>query len=134
MTFLRTHAPAGLRLLGEIDLARVSVLEQALAAVVGASSEELHLDLSGLTFIDGRGMRLLTRLIGGPGARCLLLYCPGHVTQAILRLPGWLTCRTLPYRTSKRLEPDLISSRGGLSTAGGVPTTAAARRTHSHRR
>ena len=56
----RTDGRATVRLGGELDLAGVPELEAAITAT--ADAQALVLDLSGLTFIDSSGMRLLLSL------------------------------------------------------------------------
>ena len=46
---------------GEIDLATVSALEQALLGAAGDRTGELIVDLTGCTFLDARGLRALTK-------------------------------------------------------------------------
>lgn len=85
----RTCQPYGLRLEGEIDQANVAKLAAALAAVA-TTSQDIHLDLAALEFIDVGGLRLLTdtarRL---PEGRSLVLEAvPAHLRR-ILSLVGW---------------------------------------------
>lgn len=48
---------------GELDIATVPVLDQAFEAAVGAGdAERIEVDLTGVTFIDSTGLRLLIRM------------------------------------------------------------------------
>lgn len=47
---------------GELDIATVDQLQQALVAVEGTDAELIVLDLSGLSFIDSTGLRLVLDL------------------------------------------------------------------------
>ncbi|HEX2301240.1 MAG TPA: MEDS domain-containing protein [Pseudonocardiaceae bacterium] len=71
-----TWPAPGLRLVGEVDLSNHDVLRTALdAAMVG--TEDLHLELSELTFIDHGGTRILIRAAHRLGpARRLVLHQP----------------------------------------------------------
>jgi anti-anti-sigma factor len=70
---------------GEIDLATVDALEQALAAA-RAESERVVLDLRGVTFIDSAGLRLVleTSQTGGSFA----VVRGGHEVQRVFDLVG----------------------------------------------
>lgn len=77
-------------LAGELDLATSPSLEQRVRVAQDANPRRLIIDLGSLTFIDGRGLRLL--LIAGEDARrsgCQLLLRPGprHV-QRLFELTG----------------------------------------------
>jgi anti-anti-sigma factor len=54
----------GLRVVGEIDLNGHDDWERALRQAAD-SGEEVHLDLTGLSFIDARGVALLVDVAGG---------------------------------------------------------------------
>jgi anti-sigma B factor antagonist len=53
--------PGGARvaLLGELDLATAAVAEEGLRAAEAAAPHRLKLDLTGLTFMDSTGLRLV---------------------------------------------------------------------------
>jgi anti-sigma B factor antagonist len=48
-----------LRLTGELDLSTAPQLEEAIAEVMDPSTEEIVVDLSGLSFMDSSGLRVL---------------------------------------------------------------------------
>jgi anti-anti-sigma regulatory factor len=60
LKIVRTFEPAGLRIEGELDAARHTVLAETLMQV-GAQRGSVHLDLSQLGFIDLGGLNLLAR-------------------------------------------------------------------------
>jgi ABC-type transporter Mla MlaB component len=60
LKIVRTFEPAGLRIEGELDAARHTVLAETLMQV-GAQRGSVHLDLSRLGFIDLGGLNLLAR-------------------------------------------------------------------------
>lgn len=60
LKIVRTFEPAGLRIEGELDAARHTVVAETLARV-GAQRGSVHLDLSRLGFIDLGGLNLLAR-------------------------------------------------------------------------
>lgn len=65
---------AGLRIAGEIDLANHDRLRQALARLPAGG--DVHLDLSGLHFIDVAGAAELVDFANGPPPRIVLLHSP----------------------------------------------------------
>lgn len=75
----------GLRVAGEVDLNSYGVWEQALRRVLDAS-EDVHLDLAGLTFVDARSAAALVRVAGvlADGQR-LVLHHPPLSLRRVLR-------------------------------------------------
>jgi anti-anti-sigma factor len=85
----RTRRPHGLSLEGELDQANVGTLAAALAAVVD-TSQDIHLDLSRLEFIDVGGLRLLTETAKRlPAGQHLVLEGVAPYLRKILALVGW---------------------------------------------
>src|SRR6266545_4557588 len=81
--------PHGLCLQGEVDQANIAMLAAALATVVD-STEDVHLDLAGLEFIDVGGLRLLTETAGRlPAGQYLVLDGVAPYLRRILSLVGW---------------------------------------------
>jgi anti-anti-sigma factor len=74
----------GLRVAGEVDLNSHQVWEQALHRVLGRSGD-VHLDLTGLRFIDARSTVALVRVAGmlADGQR-LVLHHPPPSLQRVL--------------------------------------------------
>lgn len=83
---------AGLRLVGEADIATRPILTAGLAALARATEpEQVHLDLSGLAFLDVAGARALIRTaehIHEQGGGQLVLHHPASI---VVRLLGLLT-------------------------------------------
>jgi anti-anti-sigma factor len=79
------HACA--RLIGEVDLSTRSTFEGILAKLIpaGAAGSHVHLDLSGLTFIDVAGVVALVKRAEALGANgCLVLHEPPLMLRRIL--------------------------------------------------
>ncbi|HZD73311.1 MAG TPA: ANTAR domain-containing protein [Actinomycetota bacterium] len=85
----RRRSPYGLRVRGEVDRSNIDTLAAALAAVI-PTSQDLHLDLAGLEFIDVAGIRLLVEQSGRmPPGRYLVLDGVAPYLRRILALVGW---------------------------------------------
>ncbi|TYB67651.1 STAS domain-containing protein [Nonomuraea sp. PA05] len=82
--------PFGLRISGEIDRGNRHLLAGALAWALLAGSHDIRLDLSGLTFIDVSGMRLVVVAAARLSAdRTLVLDPISPAVRRILALTGW---------------------------------------------
>ncbi len=81
----RMFRPRGLAVAGEIDASRHRALEQALAAV-GDGQQELHLDLTGLRFIDFGALRLLADFAT---ERTLVLDQVPAQLRTVMEIVGW---------------------------------------------
>ncbi len=88
LSITRTFRPRGLRLKGELDGARHTVFYEALQAVT-AQGGEVHLDLSGLRFVDLGALNIMARtaLRISPYGR-LLLDNPSPDVSEVVRLVG----------------------------------------------
>ncbi|MGZ8786324.1 MAG: STAS domain-containing protein [Acidimicrobiia bacterium] len=70
---------------GEIDLATVSQLEEALTASMG-SDTDVAVDLTGVTFMDSTGLRALlaaNQNLSGSGRRLALIVAGGPVDRLL---------------------------------------------------
>ncbi len=75
---------------GELDIATVEVLEQALLAAERSDAAQIVLDLSGLTFIDSTGLRLVLDVnerCGGAADR-LRVIAGSPVVERLLDIVG----------------------------------------------
>ncbi|MFD9622347.1 STAS domain-containing protein [Streptomyces virginiae] len=88
-----------LRLAGELDLATAPLAHQAVTTALSGRPRALCLDLTGLTFCDGTGLRALNRLTHRI-----------HTTHTSLHLTG--------------LHPNLYRTLGLLKTASSWTPTA----------
>ncbi|MFF1682764.1 STAS domain-containing protein [Streptomyces sp. NPDC058256] len=86
-----TDCPSGLRLEGEIDLCSRDLLVAALDEAVQFCSGDLHVDLTGVTFIDVAGIRKMTtvaKTLSHDGRR-LLLHATPPCARKVIQLLGW---------------------------------------------
>ncbi|MDA8368929.1 MAG: STAS domain-containing protein [Nocardiopsaceae bacterium] len=78
--------PQGVAFSGECDLSSLREVEDALSAAL-ESEQDVHVDLSGLLFIDAGGLRLLgTTADRLPRSRYLVLYYPPPQVHRMLSL------------------------------------------------
>jgi anti-anti-sigma factor len=86
-----TARPAGLAIAGEIDEATYPALVTSLLDLA-ERHDELHLDLSGVSYCDLAGLRAMVRLAdggsAGPARHVLLHHVPHHMRVA-LAVTGW---------------------------------------------
>ncbi len=81
--------PNGLCLQGEVDRSNIATLAAALAAL-GQPSDDVHLDLEALEFIDVAGLRLLVEEARRmPAGHYLVLDSVAPYLRRILSLVGW---------------------------------------------
>jgi anti-anti-sigma regulatory factor len=92
----RTFAPPGLRLEGEVDGARHAVFAETLASIAGID-RDVHLDLSGLRFIDLGALHLLSAFAGRPRGGRLLLDNLAPELAAVIDMVGWHRLPGLAY-------------------------------------
>ncbi|MGH3327438.1 MAG: MEDS domain-containing protein [Streptomycetales bacterium] len=86
----RTRLPRGLRLVGEVDVSNTEALRALLREQARRSRGDMHLDLSGLGFIDVGGARVLVRAATAIGShRRLVLESPGRELRLMLASLGW---------------------------------------------
>lgn len=78
-----------LRLVGELDLATADMLKRAIDHNGFGGSGDVHLDLSGIEFIDSSGLRTIMQIadaLSGQGQ--LVLDSPGQAVRRLLELTG----------------------------------------------
>ncbi|MFI9433560.1 MULTISPECIES: STAS domain-containing protein [Streptosporangium] len=82
------EAPALLRVSGEIDRTTRRLWEEALGGLV-IRGEDMHLDFSGLTFVDVRGAWLLTEAARSlPVGKKVFLHHAPYCLRSVLTLIG----------------------------------------------
>jgi anti-anti-sigma factor len=85
----RTHRPSGLRLVGDVDAFTVPVLEVALHTLT-TTGEDIHLQLSGLQFMDVAGLELVVSTARRmPEGRRLVLHALSPHLRHVMALVGW---------------------------------------------
>ncbi|MER5688945.1 STAS domain-containing protein [Streptomyces sp. NPDC002205] len=88
-----TICPSGLRFEGEIDLCSRDLLAEVLDSAIQFDSGDLHVDLTGVTFIDVAGIRMMTtvaKTLSRDGRR-LLLHDTPRGARRVIHLLGWET-------------------------------------------
>ncbi|MFE9139630.1 STAS domain-containing protein [Streptomyces sp. NPDC007355] len=91
-----------LGLAGELDLATAPLVHRAVTAALAGHPRTLCLDLAGLTFCDGTGLRALHRLTRQARTARVSLHLTG-LNPRLYRTPGLLTA------ASPWLPPALLS-------------------------
>lgn len=87
ITITETRDPYGIRLEGEVDFATSVVLADALTRIVDSADGDVHVDLSGLRFIDVGAARLLARAARQLGtSRALVLESPSRAVRRLLKI------------------------------------------------
>lgn len=85
----RVREPLGLRLVGDVDSFTVSIVASALRALL-TEGRDIHLELSGLQFMDVAGLELLVSTAGEMGdGRNLVLHALSPHLWHIMELVGW---------------------------------------------
>ena len=77
---------AGLRLAGDVDLATVEQLHAALAAIVADAecTDDVHLEMRDLHFIDAAGTRALIHRARALDGRRIVLHDPPYALRRII--------------------------------------------------
>jgi anti-anti-sigma factor len=75
---------AGLRLAGDVDLATVEQLREALDELDANSGGDVHLELGDLHFIDAAGARALIHLADTAAGRRIVLHNPPYALRRII--------------------------------------------------
>jgi anti-anti-sigma factor len=86
-----TAVPPGLAIAGEIDEATYPALVTSLHELADGH-QDLHLDLSGVSYCDLAGLRAIVRLADGGSAgpvRHVLLHNVPHHMRVALTVTGW---------------------------------------------
>jgi anti-anti-sigma regulatory factor len=110
LTICPLHGRTGLVLAGEADLTVQDMLCTALAALPADGTSDIHLDLTGLRFIDVACARELVALTGRhPAVRLIVHHPPASLLRIIALLYPEarmeLTGTPCPHRTHANLRP-----------------------------
>lgn len=75
---------------GELDLATSPQLEQEMRAILARGAQQVTIDLSGLTFVDSSGLRVLIMLHerSKEDGWALALLAPSEQARAVFRISG----------------------------------------------
>ena len=88
----------GLTIVGDVDFRSLEAFSAAIAEALEAHPGDVHVDLSGLAFIEVSGMRVLAdaaRQFSGQGRRLVLEGLAPHLSP-VLKLVGWYDSAGLP--------------------------------------
>jgi anti-anti-sigma factor len=115
LTIVRTFDPPGLRVEGELDAVRHAVFDEQLRQVT-AGRRPVHLDLSGLEFLDLGALHLLVRHASGSGSgRTVILDGMTPAVQSVIEMVGWHRLPGLaPGRPAESARP--IEPSGGATS------------------
>jgi anti-anti-sigma factor len=80
---------AGLRVSGQIDLSNRAAFGGALAQAARSAAGDLLVDLSGTSYVDVGGLRLLAEIAQSNPGRRVVLVEPATRIQHMLRVIGW---------------------------------------------
>jgi anti-anti-sigma factor len=78
--------PRSFRLIGELDISTEKAAEESLLPAV-EDPADLHLDLSGLSFMDSTGIRLLLNLTERASG-AVRIHAPSAIVERILEVAG----------------------------------------------
>lgn len=107
LSLTRTYAPAGLRVVGELDLSNAGALDDVLRAVAAGGGHDVHLDVSGLEFTDVAGIRVLAHAAQRLDRRDLILRGAHRRLRRVLRLTGWDELANLTIGDTHGVDIDL---------------------------
>jgi anti-anti-sigma factor len=82
---------SGIAVAGDVDVVTMSEFCDAVAAAVERFAGDVHVDLSGLGFIDLEGLRTLVRAshaLAEKGRKLVIISLPPHLRE-VLRIVGW---------------------------------------------
>jgi anti-sigma B factor antagonist len=102
--------PPAFAVRGDVDLAAVPDLDEALEAAIRESTGAFVVDLTDVAFIDSTGLQLLlrARALLGREDRALVLVCPHGPVRRVFELAGvsdvFLFCAT-PAAAAAKLKP-----------------------------
>jgi anti-sigma B factor antagonist len=84
------HGAPGVALSGDVDMAAVPEVEEALEAAIRESAGALVVDLTRVAFIDSTGLQVLlrARALLGREDRALVLVCPHGPVRRVFELAG----------------------------------------------
>jgi anti-sigma B factor antagonist len=87
MLEVTTDEPGGFRLVGELDASNWQELSDVLGAALEAG-QKVTIDLSGLTFMDSSGVKMLFQLAGvaRSQSRSLVVYSPSSSVARVLEI------------------------------------------------
>jgi anti-anti-sigma factor len=95
---------AQVRLVGELDLAQVTAVDEELRRVADERPRELVIDLRGLTFIDSSGLRLLVNWARiAQDEELALSLIPGEApVQRVFTMTG--VAQLLPFKAREPVD------------------------------
>ena len=88
LVVLRTHEPVGLSFFGEMDATNSRAVTESLSSVL-AGDEDIHIDLSELSFCDISGIRCLVEAAQGRERGRLMIHGLPPLLQKVMNVTGW---------------------------------------------
>jgi len=91
------HEPSGrvvVTVVGEIDMSNVEMLRDRIEGALGGA-ERAVIDLSGVDYLDTRGVRLLASLADRSGLELAVVAPPGSITRQVLEITALDTVLTI---------------------------------------
>lgn len=106
-------AAPGLSVQGQVDMATAPELDERLEAAIRESVGAFVLDLSGVSFLDSTGLKILLRARGllGREDRALVVVCPHGPVRRVFELSGLSTVFAL-YASRDAAAADLVPADG----------------------
>jgi anti-anti-sigma factor len=91
LSIVPSYSPSGVRMIGEIDISHGMPGDNRVLRALRGMTHDLHVDLSGLRFLDVAGARLLAQVAEHLDRHnsLMVLRRPGRNVLSVLRLTGW---------------------------------------------
>ena len=83
------RVPGGIRLVGEADLTTCDLLDSALHDAAARTSQDVVVDLSGLTFVDVSALETIAAAAGRLRSRRLVVRAMPSSARTVVELLGW---------------------------------------------
>ena len=88
LVVMRTNEPFGLAFSGEMDASNSRAVAESLSAVLDGD-EDIHIDLSGLSFCDISGIRCLVEAAQALEHGRLMIHGLPPLLQTVMTVTGW---------------------------------------------
>ena len=99
LVVMRTHEPTGFSFSGEMDASNSRAVAESLSSVL-AGDEDIHIDLSELSFCDISGIRCLVEAAQARERGRLMIHGLPPLLQTVMNVTGWSDQKHLVVITS----------------------------------